>query len=184
MYRTASNNATLVSQIPNIITDENLMIAPGQGKTQISILSGEFCEENAFFSFLPRDKFSYNAPRNTLITPSRYHNQMLLKFDKYFASDADYIHADFLPGLWRAEPLTIKNKVCYEQKKSRCTHSRTSQEIFQRNSWKFASENESSFLSSVKGTPAYAKWFLYDKLAMVKQLVIYTYISWHCHVLT
>lgn len=116
MYRTASNNATLVSQIPNIITDENLMIAPGQGKTQISILSDEFCEENAFFSFLPRDKFSYNAPRNTLITPSRYHNQMLLKFDKYFASDADYIHADFLPGLWRAEPLAIKNKVCYEQK--------------------------------------------------------------------
>ena len=32
-----------------------------------------------------------------------------------------------------------------------------------------------SFVGSVKGTPAYWKQFLYDVLAMVKQLVIFTY---------
>ena len=36
----------------------------------------------------------------------------------------------------------------------------------------FASDNAFSFMSSVKGTPAYWKQFLYDVLAMVKQLEI------------
>ena len=37
------------------------------------------------------------------------------------------------------------------------------------------SDNEFSFMSSVKGTPAYWKQFLYDVLAIVKQLGIPTY---------
>ena len=32
MHRTASNETTLVSEIPNIINEENVLIAPGQGK--------------------------------------------------------------------------------------------------------------------------------------------------------
>ena len=38
-----------------------------------------------------------------------------------------------------------------------------------------ASDNAFSFMSSVKGTPAYWKQLLFDVLAMVKQLVIPTY---------
>ena len=38
-----------------------------------------------------------------------------------------------------------------------------------------SSENAYSFLSSVKGTPAYCKQFLFEVLAMVKQLGIPTY---------
>ena len=41
MRRTASNDTNLVSEIPNIINEENVIIAPGQGKKQ-------FCEEKAF----------------------------------------------------------------------------------------------------------------------------------------
>ena len=39
----------------------------------------------------------------------------------------------------------------------------------------FTGDNEFSFMSSVKGTPAYWKQFLYDVLAIVKQLGIPTY---------
>ena len=38
-----------------------------------------------------------------------------------------------------------------------------------------ASDNTFSFMSSVKGTPAYWKQLLYDVLAMVKQLGVPTY---------
>ena len=38
-----------------------------------------------------------------------------------------------------------------------------------------ARDNAFSFMSSVKGTPAYWKQFVYDVLAMVKQLGIPTY---------
>ena len=34
MHRTASNDKDLVSEIPNIINDENIVIAPGQEKNQ------------------------------------------------------------------------------------------------------------------------------------------------------
>ena len=38
-----------------------------------------------------------------------------------------------------------------------------------------AKDNAFSFMNSVKGTPAYWKQFLYDVLAMVKQLGIHIY---------
>ena len=47
MHRTASSETTLVSEIPNIIDEENVIIAPAQGKTPVSILSVKFCEEQA-----------------------------------------------------------------------------------------------------------------------------------------
>ena len=57
MQRTASNETTLVSEIPNIINGENTIIAPGQVKTSVSILSDEFCIEQVFCYLLPMSKF-------------------------------------------------------------------------------------------------------------------------------
>ena len=45
MYRTASNETILVSEIPHIINEGNVIIAPGQGKIPVSILRNEFCEK-------------------------------------------------------------------------------------------------------------------------------------------
>ena len=44
MHRTASNEVALVLEIPYIINGKNVIIAPGQGKKPVSILSDEFCE--------------------------------------------------------------------------------------------------------------------------------------------
>ena len=62
MYRTGSNETTLVSQIPSIINDEVLKITLEQGKKPVSILNDEFCEEQAFPYLLPKGKFGYKAP--------------------------------------------------------------------------------------------------------------------------
>ena len=35
MHRTASNDTALVSEIPNVINEENVIIAPGQGKATV-----------------------------------------------------------------------------------------------------------------------------------------------------
>ena len=50
MQRTGSNERTIVSEIPNIINEKNVIIVPGQGK----ILSDEFWEEQSFLYLLPR----------------------------------------------------------------------------------------------------------------------------------
>ena len=44
MHRTGSNETALVSEIPSLVNDENVMIAPGQGEKPVSVLSDEFCE--------------------------------------------------------------------------------------------------------------------------------------------
>ena len=94
MQRTVSNKTTLVSDIPNIINDENVIIAPWQGKKPASILSDEFCEEQAFLYLLPNSKCGYNVPRDIPKTSAWYFNQRLLNFNQYFAPDADYIFFD------------------------------------------------------------------------------------------
>ena len=84
MHRTVLNETALVSEVPYIINDENVIIAPGQGKKPVAILNDEFFEEQAFPFLLPKGKFGYKAPRDIPISPAWYFNQ-------HFASDADYI---------------------------------------------------------------------------------------------
>ena len=90
MCKTASKETILVSEIPNIINEENVIIATGQGKIPVSILRDEFCEEQAF-PHLPKSKFGYNMPRDITLSPAWYFNQRLLNFNQYFVSRADYI---------------------------------------------------------------------------------------------
>ena len=42
MHRTVSHETTLVSEIPNIINEGDVIIAPGQGKKPVSILNDEY----------------------------------------------------------------------------------------------------------------------------------------------
>ena len=39
LHRTSSNATSVISEIPNIINEENVIIAPGQIKNPVSILS-------------------------------------------------------------------------------------------------------------------------------------------------
>ena len=70
MRRTASNDTAPVSEVPYIINDENDIIAPGQRKKPVSILSDEFCEEQAFPDLLPKGKFGYKVPQAIPISPA------------------------------------------------------------------------------------------------------------------
>ena len=95
VLRTASNETAFVSvvsaQVSYIINDKNIIIAQGQGKKPVSILSDEFCEEQAFPYLLPKGKFGYKAPQDIAISPAWYFNQRLLNFNQHFPSDANNI---------------------------------------------------------------------------------------------
>ena len=67
-HRTGSNETALVSEISNIINDENVIIAPGQRKSPVSILSV------ALPYLLTKAKFGYKAPRDIPISPDWYFN--------------------------------------------------------------------------------------------------------------
>ena len=66
-------------------------MAPGQGKTPVSILNDDHCEELAFPYLFPTGTFGYKVKREVPLSPVKYFNQRLLNFRQSFASDADYI---------------------------------------------------------------------------------------------
>ena len=174
MYRTASNETTLVSEIPIIINEENVIIAPGQRKTPVLILKDEFYEEPAFPDLLPKGKFGYNVPWDIPISPARYFNQRLLNFNQYFASDADSIF--FARSGYEQHHLrSTINFAMHEIKPGTLTAAPVKSNFKGRIERFVASDNVFSFMSSVKGATAYSKQFLYDVLIMVKQLGIPTY---------
>ena len=92
MHRIASNETTLVSEIPYMTNEENDTITPREGKILISVLDDKLCEEQVFPYLLRKGKFGYNALGDIPMSHARYFNHRLLNFNQYFASDADYIY--------------------------------------------------------------------------------------------
>ena len=122
IHRTASNETNLVSAVPYIINDENVIIAAVQEKKTVSILSDEFCEEQAFLYLLPKGKCGYKAPLGIRISPTRYFKRRLLNFNQHFASHADYIF--FASSVY--EQYHLRSSTEPAMHKIRYTHSRNS----------------------------------------------------------
>ena len=128
---------------------------------------------------LPKGKFGYTLPWDIPPTPTWYFNQWLLDFNQYFASDADYIF--FARFVYEQHHLRSSINFVMHKNKPVAFTAGMVKNNFKATIEKFvASDNAFSFMSSIKGKPAYWKQFLYDVLAMVKQLRL----SNICHVLT
>ena len=89
--RAAWYETTLVPEILRIIEDDNVIMAPGQGKTPVSVLNDHHCEELAFPYLFPTRKFGYKVKHEIPLSPVKFFNQRLLNFRQSFPSDADYI---------------------------------------------------------------------------------------------
>ena len=62
-HKAAWYETTLVPEIPRIIEEDNVIIAPGQGKTPVSILNDDHFEELAFSYLFPTGMFDYQVKR-------------------------------------------------------------------------------------------------------------------------
>lgn len=58
MQRTAWNERTLFPKIPIIIDKENIIIAPGQVKTPVSLLQEDPCEKLTFPCHFTKERFA------------------------------------------------------------------------------------------------------------------------------
>ena len=174
LHRVAANETTLISEIPGIIDEDNITIAPGQGKTLLSIVRDDYCEELAFPYLLPTGKFGYKVKREVSFSPVKYFNQRLLNFKQTFASDADFTF--FARSV--VEQHHLKSSVNISMQKVQAlqiTAGTVKQNYTELVKRLLSSENAYCFMSSVKDTPAYWKQFLFEVLAMVKQLGIPIY---------
>ena len=170
--RTSSNEMCL---IPNIFSEqENLLnIAPGQNKSPTSFFNDDFCEEQAFPYLLPRGKYGYKVLREVKLTPVKYFNQRLLNYNQRFSSCGDYIF--FAHYVMQQINLFNQMNIATNKVKGTITAGQL-QKNFKQTVRSFICESSAyTFMKCVKGTPAYWKQFLYDVLAMVKQLGLPTF---------
>ena len=173
-HRAAGYETTLVPEIPRIIEDDNVIMVPGQGKTPVSILNDDHCEELAFPYLFPTGNFGYKVKCEVLLSPVKYFNQRLLNFRQNFASDADYIF--FARSFVEQHYLRSSINISMHKVENMQLTAGSVRKSYYKPVKRFPSnENAFHFMSSVKGTPAYWKQFLHEVLPMVKQLGISTY---------
>ncbi|XP_057292445.1 uncharacterized protein LOC130621150 [Hydractinia symbiolongicarpus] len=161
--------------IPNFQNpdDEVLDIAPGENKQPQSFFSDQYCEELAFPFLFPTGKFGYKVARPVYLTATKYFNQRLLNFSQRFSSNADYIFF----AHYVMQQSNLFNQINIATKKVKGTITAGQLQInFHETVRSFICEGQGyQFMNSIKGTPAYWKHFLYDVLAMVKQLGLPSY---------
>ena len=174
-FRTPASETLLVSEIPNVLVDdENIILAPGEGQTPNSLTNDQFCEELAHPHLFPTGNFGYKVDRDIKLSPTKYFNQRLLNYTQRFASDADYI---FFAHKVLLE-LNLRGRINIALKKVTCanlTAGMLGENFSETVKNCVASDNAYKFMNQIKGTPAYWQHMLSDVLAMVKQLGIPTY---------
>ena len=168
-----NNETALISEVPNTAENENLIVAPGQGKSQISVFNDKFWEELAFPYLFPDGKFGYKVERDIPICPVKYFNQRLLNYTQRFAGDADYIF--FARSVIEQHYLSSSINIAMKNLKPGTTVSSITTNYKDRIQNFLGSSDAFSFISSVKGTQFYWKQFLYDILLVLKQLGITTF---------
>ena len=111
-HRTTSNEKILVSETPNIISEENFIITPGQGNMLAAILCDEFCGERVFPYLLPIGKFGYNAPQNLPVSPDSTYNQSFKTLIIYLHQMQIIYYCHICV---RVVTLMLINRLCYVQ---------------------------------------------------------------------
>ena len=183
-YRRASNETLLISNIPQPVSNDeyiNKGCFPSPGA--MSVLSDEFCEELAHPYLFSTGKFGYKVKRNVTLSPVIYINQGLLNFTQKFAPDSDYIF--FVHSVPRQLALqsqhSVLQQLALQSQINVAVRKVTSASLnvgminktFKQCAQQFVANDQTyTFMTSIKGTPAYWKKFKSECLVMVRQLGI------------
>ena len=156
-----------------------MTIEPGERNKPMSILTDKRCEEFSHPWLFPAGKFGYRTEQEISLTPNKYFNQRLLNYKQIFASDADYIF--YVHSVYQQLNMTSKMNIASQKVCSNQLTAGTLTENFKETVQSFVASNEAySFMSTIKGTPAYWKKILFEVLAMVKQLRLPTFFMTSC----
>ena len=173
-YRISANESALIPTIPCEINEENITVAPGEGLKPISILTDKHCEELAHPYLFPTGKFGYNIDREIYLSPVKYFNQRLLNYTQKFSADSDYIF--FAHSVTQHLNLNSRINIAMQKVKTNQLTAGMLSRNFKESVKSFVAKDEAyNFMNTIKGTPAYWKRFLFEVLAMVKQLGLPTF---------
>ena len=180
-HRSAVSETCLQSVIPDypILTENNSTgrefynIAPGENKHPVSLMTDKFCEELAFPVLFPKGRFGYTAERQIKLSPVKYFNARLLHYSGKFAKNPEYLFF----GQFIIEQKKVSDSINIALKKVHgqsitALQVRSNNQILQN---LISQDQAYLFLRQIPGSPPYWQKFMYEVVAMVKQLGIPTW---------
>ena len=183
-FRSPSNETCLQSVIPDfpVTVQENdevssgnevYNIAPGENKHPVSLMMDKNCEELAFPVLFPKGQFGYTVEREIKLSPVKYFNARLLHHSGRFATNSEYLFfAQFIIEQKKvSDSINIALKKIHGQPVT-ASQIRSNPQSLQN---LICQDQAYLFLRQIPGTPPYWQKFMYEVIAMVKQLGIPTW---------
>ena len=161
----SNKNCSLGNEVYNV--------APGENRHPVSIMTDKKCEELAFPALFPRGRFGYTDDRKIKLTPVKYFNARLLHYSGRFATNPEYLFfAQFI-----TEQKKVSDSINIALKKIQGQPVTASEIKSDVNKLKglICQDQAYLFLRQIPGTPPYWQKFMYEVVAMVKQLGIPTW---------
>ena len=183
--RSAASETCLQSILPNYPVNlentdcsnstgrEVFNIAPGEGKHPVSIMTDKLCEELSFPVLFPKGRFGYTAERDRKLSPIKYFNARLLHHSGKFATNPEYLFfAQFIMEQKKiSDSINIALKKVHGQSVT-ASQVKSNSQAFQN---LLLQDQAYLFLRQIPGSPPYWQKFMYEVVAMVKQLGIPTW---------
>ena len=154
--------------------DEVYAIAPGETKHPVSFMADKQCEELAFPILFPKGKYGYSVNREIKLSPVKYFNARLLHHSGRFATNPEYLFfAQFIIEQKKvSDSINIALKKMHGQPLTASQIRSNNMQILQN---LICQDQAYLFLRQIPGTPPYWQKFMYEVVAMVKQLGIPTW---------
>ena len=164
MEQDNANNSSTGREVYNI--------APGENKHPVSFMNKQ-CEELPFPVLFPKGRFGYTADREIKLSPVKYFNTRLLHYSGRFATNPEYLFlAQFIIEQKKvSDSINIALKKVHGQSVT-ASQVRSNTQILQN---RISQDQAYLFLRQIPGSPPYWQKFMYEVVAMVKQLGIPTW---------
>ena len=148
-------------------------IAPGESKHPVSFMTDKQCKELAFPSLFPKGRFGFTAQRDIKLTPVKYFNARLLHYSGRFSTNPEYLFfAQFIIEQKKvSDSINIAMKKIHGQPLT-ASSIRSDRESLQN---VISKDQAYLFMREIPGSPPYWQKFMYEVVAMVKQLGIPTW---------
>ena len=181
-FRTPTTETCLQSVLPdypitkeqntnaNSSGNEVFNIAPGENKHPVSFMTDKHCEELAFPVLFPKGRFGCTVERAVNLSPTKYFNARLLHYSGKFAMNPEYLFF----GQFIIEQKKVSDSINIALTKVHgqpvtASHLRSNLQSLQQ---LICQDQAYLFLRQIPGTPPYWQKFMYEVVAMVKQLGI------------
>ena len=180
-HRAAVHETCLQSVIPSYPTNNDSQstgseifdVAPGENKHPVSLMLDKQCEELAFPVLFPKGRYGYTTERKSQISPVKYFNARLLHYSGRFATNPEYVF--FAQYIIEQKKVSDSINIALKKVHGQSVTASQLRDNPQRLTNLICQDQAYLFLRQIPGTPPYWQKFMYEVIAMVKQLGIPTW---------